>query len=63
MADISKYTAKIPVEADRPLFQEAVASALHGAPRGSYILIWIACAEGLKRRFVYPIQRQGLWFH
>ncbi|OLC61003.1 MAG: hypothetical protein AUH89_03125 [Ktedonobacter sp. 13_1_40CM_4_52_4] len=59
MADISKYTAKIPVEADRPLFQEAVASALHGAPRGSYILIWIACAEGLKRRFREAAVRDG----
>ncbi len=59
MADISKYTAKIPEEADRPLFQEAVASALHGAPRGSYILIWIACAEGLKRRFREAAVRDG----
>lgn len=51
MADLSKYTAEILTEDDRPLFQEAEASALHGAPRGAYILIWIACAEGLKRKF------------
>src|SRR5579859_3141074 len=51
MADLSKYTAGILTEDDRPLFQEAVVSALHGAPRGAYILVWIACAEGLKRKF------------
>lgn len=51
MADLSKYAAKILTEDDRPLFQEAVAAALHGAPRGAYILVWIACAEGLKRKF------------
>src|SRR5436305_15147032 len=51
MADLSKYAARILTEDDRPLFQEAVESALHDAPRGAYILIWIACAEGLKRKF------------
>ncbi|HEU5377952.1 MAG TPA: hypothetical protein VFV38_21225 [Ktedonobacteraceae bacterium] len=59
MADISEYAAKILTEEDRPLFQEAVASALHGAPRGAYILIWIACAEGLKRKFREAVVRDG----
>ena len=59
MADISEYTAKILDEADRPLFQEAAASALNGAPRGAYILIWIACAEGLKRKFREAAVRDG----
>jgi hypothetical protein len=59
MADISEYTAKILDEAGRPLFQEAAASALNGAPRGAYILIWIACAEGLKRKFREAAVRDG----
>jgi hypothetical protein len=59
MADISEYTAKILTEEDLPLFQEAVASALHGAPRGAYILIWIACAEGLKSKFHEAVLRDG----
>ncbi len=59
MADISEYAARILTEEDRPLFQEAVASALHGAPRGAYILIWIAGAEGLKRKFHEAVVRDG----
>src|SRR5579883_2624930 len=59
MADIATYAAKILADADRPLFQEAVVSALHGAPRGAYILIWIACAEGLKRKFREAAVRDG----
>jgi len=59
MADLSKYAAKILTEDDRPLFQEAVAAALHGAPRGAYILVWIACAEGLKRKFHEAVVRDS----
>jgi len=59
MADLSKYTAGILTEDDRPLFQEAEASALHGAPRGEYLLVWIACAEGLKRKFREAVVRDG----
>jgi hypothetical protein len=59
MADISEYAARILTEEDRPLFQEAVAAALHGAPRGAYILIWIAGAEGLKRKFHEAVVRDG----
>ena len=59
MVDLSKYTTGILTEDDRPLFQEAEASAFHGAPRGAYILIWIACAEGLKRKFREAARRDG----
>ena len=58
MIDISKYSEKILSEDDRPLFQEAV-NLLHGASRGAYILIWIACAEGLKRKFHEASLRDG----
>lgn len=59
MVDISEYAAKILTEEDRPLFQEAVTSAFHDALRGAYILIWIACAEGLKRKFREAVVRDG----
>jgi hypothetical protein len=59
MADLSKYTAGILTEDDRSLFQEAEASGLLGAPRGAYILVWIACAEGLKRKFREAAVRDG----
>ncbi|GHO49223.1 hypothetical protein [Ktedonospora formicarum] len=59
MTDLSKYFERILTEEDRPLFQEAVLSALHGAPRGAYILIWIACAEGIKHKFREAVVRDG----
>ncbi len=59
MADLSKYTAQILTEDDRPLFQEAEICAFHGALRGAYILVWIACAEGLKRKFREARLRDG----
>ena len=48
--DISKYIDQIFNEEDRKLFQEAVLSAQAGALRASYIMIWISCAESIKRR-------------
>ena len=36
---------------DHPLFDEAVQAAAAGALRAAYIMIWLACAESLKRRF------------
>ena len=52
MVDLSKYTQKILVEEDRPLFDEAVRVAKAGGLRAAYVMIWLACAESLKRRFV-----------
>ncbi len=59
MADLSKYTAQILTEDDRPLFHEAEICASHGALRGAYVLVWIACAEGLKRKFREAVVRDG----
>ncbi|HCH34200.1 MAG: VrlM [Candidatus Saccharibacteria bacterium GW2011_GWC2_48_9] len=50
MADISSYADRILIEEDKPLFNEAVQSAAVGALRGAYILIWLTCAEALKRK-------------
>ncbi|GJQ28344.1 MAG: hypothetical protein HBSAPP03_02280 [Phycisphaerae bacterium] len=44
---------------DQVLFNEAVTSAGCGARRGAYILIWISCAESLKRRFNAVSARDG----
>ena len=59
MADLSKYTAQILTEDDRLLFHEAEICASHGALRGAYVLVWIACAEGLKRKFREAVVRDG----
>lgn len=49
--DLSEYAKNILVDEDRPLFDEAMAVAKVGARRSAYVMIWLACAESLKRRF------------
>ena len=49
--DLSKYALQILAEQDRPLFDDAVKAAEVGALRASSMMIWLACAESLKRRF------------
>ena len=49
--DLSNYAEEILSAKDRPLFDEAVTAASAGALRASYVMIWLACAESLKRRF------------
>ncbi|RMH17673.1 MAG: hypothetical protein D6698_08045 [Gammaproteobacteria bacterium] len=49
--DLSNYSAAILYSEDRPLFDDAVAAAKAGALRAAYVMIWLACAESLKRRF------------
>src|SRR5260221_229408 len=46
-------------EQDRVLFHEAIVSSTAGAARGAYILIWLCCAESLKRRFREVGRRDG----
>ncbi|ROR32579.1 hypothetical protein [Inmirania thermothiophila] len=49
--DLSKYARNILADEDRPLFDEAVKAGKAGALRAAYVMIWLACAESLKRRF------------
>ena len=49
--DLDHYEQKIESGDDVPLFREAVRAAQAGALRASYIMVWLACAESLKRRF------------
>jgi hypothetical protein len=50
-ADLEPYAAEILSLEDRPLFEEAVSAARAGALRAAYVMIWLSCAESLKRRF------------
>ena len=49
--DLSKYAEKIFAKDDLPLFSEAAVAANAGALRAAYVMIWLSCAESLKRRF------------
>lgn len=49
--DLSEYTSKIYSPDDLPLWEEANKAWMADAPRAAYIMIWLSCAESLKRRF------------
>jgi len=49
--DLSKYAEDILAQEDYPLFGEAVECAKIGALRSAYVMIWLACAESIRRRF------------
>ena len=49
--DLREYAKEILAHEDHPLFDEAVEAAKAGALRSAYVMIWLACAESLKRRF------------
>ncbi len=49
--DLTSYGEDIRAEEDKPLFGEAVVAGRAGALRAAYVMIWLACAESLKRRF------------
>jgi len=59
MPDISLYAARIHDDEDRPLFDDAVKAAEAGALRGAYVMVWISCAESIKRRFREAQKRDG----
>lgn len=59
MANLRRFEPQILSSEDRTLFQEAIVSASRGAPRGAYILIWLSCAESLKRKFKEAAIRDG----
>ena len=51
--------ASILAEEDRPLLGEAIVAGKAGALRAAYVMIWLACAESLKRRFRAAGQRDS----
>jgi len=57
--DLSSYANNILADEDRPLFDEAVEAGKAGALRAAYVMIWLACAESLKRRFREAQQRDN----
>ncbi|MEW6064582.1 hypothetical protein P378_15520 [Desulforamulus profundi] len=51
MLDLTNYKNRILSDDDIPLFEDAVKAASNNALRAAYVMIWLACAESLKRRF------------
>lgn len=49
--DLSHYAHNILAAEDCPLFDDAVEAGKVCALRAAYVMIWLACAESLKRRF------------
>ncbi|MDB5161076.1 MAG: VrlM [Candidatus Saccharibacteria bacterium] len=62
MPNLSDYQTEILAAEDKPLFDEAVISAQGGALRGAYILVWLSCAESLKRKFKEAATRDNRAF-
>jgi hypothetical protein len=48
---LKSYVDRVLDATDRVLFEEAAACALSGANRSAFIMVWLSCAESLKRRF------------
>ena len=59
MLDLSTYADQILSAEDKPLFEEATRAAQAGALRAAYVMIWLSCAESLKRRFREAQKRDG----
>jgi hypothetical protein len=56
---LGKYLDRVLSAEDRVLFEEAVASARASATRAAYIMVWLSCAESLKRKFREFAPRDG----
>lgn len=48
---MNKYLPTIPEDIDKTLYKEACIATQVGAVRSAYIMVWLSCAESLKRRF------------
>jgi len=48
---LKDYLIQVNADEDRPLLEEALVAAEHGAFRAAYIVTWLACAESFRRRF------------
>lgn len=59
MIDLTSYKEKIIAEEDQSLFEEAASSAASGALRAAFIMVWLSCAESLKRKFRIAQTRDG----
>jgi len=57
--DLCNYASNILAAEDHPLFDDAVEAGKAGALRAAYVMIWLACAESLKRRFSEAQKRDG----
>lgn len=57
--DLSDYANNILSAEDYPLYDDAVEAGKAGAFRAAYVMLWLACAESLKRRFREAQKRDG----
>lgn len=57
--DLSDYANNILSAEDHPLYDDAVEAGKAGAFRAAYVMLWLACAESLKRRFREAQKRDG----
>ena len=57
--NLASYANNILATEDHPLFGEAIKAGTTGALRAAYLMIWLACAESLKRRFREAQKRDG----
>jgi hypothetical protein len=53
------YLAGVLDSTDRVLFEEAIGCAKASSLRAAYIMVWLSCAESLKRRFKIASARDG----
>ena len=60
MVDLTSYKTRILSAEDEPLFEDAVKAAGSGALRAAYVMIWLSCAESLKRKFREAQIRDGI---
>jgi len=57
--NLKPYLERIRSDEDKLLFDDAVKAAECGALRAAYIMIWLSCAESLKRRFREALTRDS----
>jgi hypothetical protein len=56
---LDPFLEKVLSDEDRVLFKEAAKAARVAAPRAAYLMIWLSCAESLKRKFREMTPRDG----
>lgn len=59
MIVFKKYIDNVYDDEDKQLLEEANLATDSGALRAAYIMVWLACAESIKRRFKDAGKRDG----
>ena len=56
---LDPFLEEVLSDEDRVLFEEAAKAARVAAPRAAHLMIWLSCAESLKRKFREMAPRDG----